>query len=207
MNRITLAWLPLGAEVLCFGAMAFLGLPGELVLEPPGPGALDAAVLAVDRGIGPFWLLFLAVTLLGTITLIQAVCLGLAGERPLLRRLGFRGRLALSLCQGGFLVIMGLSVLAGALAFSALLGPLGLLGAGLLGALGLGWLWFAGLGPSACLIAWLWTGARAGAVPWGRAAFLTLLLLIPAADLAAAVIVYRTSPGNGTRTEGIGFLK
>ena len=39
------AWLPLGAEVLCFGGMAFTGLPKELVLEP-SPQAVDAAVLA-----------------------------------------------------------------------------------------------------------------------------------------------------------------
>ena len=43
---------------------------------------------------------------------------------------------------------------------------------------------------------------RAGEVRAGRAVLQTLLLLIPVVDVAAAVILYRTSPGNGTRPEG-----
>lgn len=201
MKKHRFAWLPLGAEVLCFGGMAFTGLPKELVLEP-SPQAVDAAVLAVERRMGPFWILFAAIAVLGALNLIQALRLGLAGERSLLRQLGLWGRLALSLCQGGFLVFLGLAVLMGAVAFSGLLGPLGLLGVGLVGIMGLGWLWFVGLGPSACLIAYLWSGVRAGEVRAGRAVLQTLLLLIPVVDVTAAVILYRTSPGNGTRPEG-----
>ena len=99
-------------------------------------------------------------------------------------------------------MFLGLAVLMGAVAFSGLLGPLGLLGVGLVGIMGLGWLWFVGLGPSACLIAYLWSGVRTGEVRAGRAVLQTLFLLIPVVDVAAAVILYRTSPGNGTRPEG-----
>ena len=64
MKKHRFAWLPLGAEVLCFGGMAFTGLPKELVLEP-SPQAVDAAVLAVERRTGPFWILFAAIAVLG----------------------------------------------------------------------------------------------------------------------------------------------
>ncbi|MCI8652431.1 MAG: hypothetical protein HFF11_01880 [Angelakisella sp.] len=197
--RRRLAWLSLGAEVLCFGGLALAG--GSLGLDlKPDPETVDMAVSLANRGTGPLTGLLAAITLLGVGNLLWAVVLGLSREGPLLRRLGFWGRLSVSLCQLCFLVVLGLSLLAGAMAFTALLGPLGFWGVGFFGVLALGWLWFVGLGPSACLIAFLWNRVREGAMPPLKAALGTLLLLIPVVDIAAAVTIYiGTSPENGTR--------
>ena len=92
---------------------------------------------------------------------------------------------------------------AGAVAFGALLGPAGLLGVGFFGALCLGWLYLTGLGPSACLAAFVWDGVRRGERGIAPALVYTILLLIPAADAIAAVVLFLAArPGDGTRAAG-----
>ena len=85
------------------------------------------------------------------------------------------------------------SILAGALLFTFLIGPLGLLGTGILGAMLLGWLYFIGLGPSAYLIAFLWGGFRAGKLPLSTAVLHTLLQLVPVVDMVAAAVLFFTT--------------
>ena len=175
-------WLPLTAEVLCL--LAFLLLDWIVPLHDP---------VAIDRAtILGGWLL-LAVTILGAVNLVYPVYLGFQGEGRLLRKLGFWGKLALTALLAVSLGILALSLMAVTLFLCMFAGPLGLLGTGAFGAIGLAWLYFIGLGPSAYLAAFLWSGVRAGEVTVPRAVVHTLLQLIPVADVIAAVWLYITT--------------
>lgn len=188
-----LCWLPLTAEVLCL--LAFLLLDWIVPLHDPAAGIDRATILGG-------WLL-LAVTILGAVNLVYPVYLGFQGEGRLLRKLGFWGKLALTALLAVSLGILALSLMAVTLFLCMFTGPLGLLGTGAFGAIGLAWLYFIGLGPSAYLAAFLWSGVRAGKVTVPRAVVHTLLQLIPVADVIAAVWLYITTRrGKAPRAAG-----
>ena len=182
-KRHPFCWLPLALEVLCFAGTPFCWL----LTDPADPAA------GMDRASALCGCLLLGATLLGVVNLVWGAWLGLSGQWRLARRLGFWGKLCLGFCQGAELLVLLGSILAGALLFTFLIGPLGLLGTGILGAMLLGWLYFLGLGPSVYLIAFLWGGFRAGKLPLSTAVLHTLLQLVPVVDMVAAAVLFFTT--------------
>lgn len=188
-----LRWiLPLG-ELFCFGGLTL----AWWVLDPADPAA------GIDFSAALYGGCMLGAAVLSVAGVLYGVYMTFAGEGRLLLRPAFWGKLALSLFQGVNLLSILLAMAAGAVAFGALLGPAGLLGVGFFGALWLGWLYLTGLGPSACLAAFVWDGVRRGERGIAPALVYTILLLIPAADAIAAVVLFLAArPGDGTRAAG-----